>query len=177
MTITSLNGGDTVTNQEPRNQWKMLSKMIAVATTSHDEQFDKGGKPYILHPLRLMSSVDQSDAELMQIAVGHDVVEDDDSVTFEVLEKYGFSQRVIHALRLLTHDKDIPYYEYIIRIKTNRDATEVKMRDLKDNSDITRLKGISKKDFDRIQKYHMAYLFLSDKICLEEYESLNEEQK
>jgi hypothetical protein len=61
---------------------------------------------------------------------------------------------------LLTHAPDEPYDAYIKRIATNRDATKIKLEDLRDNSDITRLKGLRQKDFERMEKYHRAFLFL-----------------
>jgi hypothetical protein len=61
----------------------------------------------------------------------------------------------------LTHRKEIPYDDYIKAISFNADAVKVKLADLKDNSDITRLKGLTKKDFDRMEKYHRSFMYLS----------------
>ena len=77
------------------NQYELLGRAIEVATQAHAGQFDKGGKPYILHPLHLMNQL-MFDIELAQIAVMHDVVEDSDYYTLDILEKIGFSKRVIH---------------------------------------------------------------------------------
>lgn len=71
------------------------------------------------------------------------------------------SGRVVRALDLLTHKKITPYDDYIKAIAFNSDATKVKLSDLKDNSDITRLKGLTKKDFDRMEKYHRSFIYLS----------------
>lgn len=139
-----------------------LSKAIALASRLFENKLDKSGKPYILHCLRVMNNVDQKDEELMQIAVLHDVVEDTDC-TIDDLAEMGFSLRVRTALSLLTHDKEQQDYEsYIKGVSTNKDATEVKLSDLKDNSNITRLKGLRKKDFDRLEKYHKAFVYLSN---------------
>jgi hypothetical protein len=70
--------------------------------------------------------------------------------------------RVISALILLTHDKNVEYQEYIRNLSNNEDARLVKLADLKDNSDITRLKGLTKKDHARMEKYHIAYTYLSN---------------
>jgi len=137
---------------------KLLAKAIEIAVKAHEGQFDKGGKPYILHPLYLMNQL-MFDTKLAQIAVLHDVVEDSD-VTLEDLEEYGFSYRVIFALKLLTHQKDQSYSEYIDKISGNYDAIRVKRKDLEHNSDITRLKGISPKDLERMEKYHRAFILL-----------------
>lgn len=138
----------------------MLGKAIALAARVHEEQKDKGGKPYILHPLRLMMRLRTNDEVLMSIAVLHDVVEDSE-VSLENLTEMGFSKRVTDALSLLTHRKSDTYEEYIRRIGTSRDATLVKIEDLRDNSDITRLKGLSEKDHQRLMKYNRSYVYLT----------------
>ena len=101
----------------------------------------------------------------MQIAILHDVCEDtkDDPepVTLADLYKMGFEERVVTAVGLLTHDKNVPYDDYIKAIALNEDATEVKKKDLEDNANIPRLKGITKKDLDRTEKYHRSFMYLS----------------
>lgn len=153
------------------NQWTMLGRAIALASKQHMGVMDKGGKPYILHPLRIMNTMPDNDPELRQIAVLHDVVEDTD-VTFSDLIDQGYSGRVIDALAALTHSPQDSYILYIKTVKSNPDAVKVKLGDLKDNSDITRLKGVKEKDLKRIEKYHRAYLYLSDRMS--EYEYLGE---
>lgn len=138
----------------------MLGIAISIAAQAFETKEDKGDRPYILHCLWVMSRVDQSDDELMAIAVLHDVVEDTD-YTFETLREHGFSDRVIKALDCLTHRENEPYGNYIRRVATNSDAIKVKMADLRHNSDITRMKGLRDKDIKRIEKYHRAYSFLS----------------
>lgn len=138
----------------------MLGTATALASRIHENQKDKGGKPYILHPLRIMMRLRTRDEELMSIAVLHDVVEDS-TVTLQQLTDMGFSKRVTDALALLTHDHDVGYEAYIRQISMSRDASLVKLEDLRDNSDITRLKGIREKDMQRAAKYNRAFLFLS----------------
>lgn len=142
------------------NEQEQLSHAISIASTAHLDQFDKGGKPYILHPLHLMNQL-LFDVQLATIAVLHDVIEDSD-MTIEKLSKLGFSERVTKALRLLTHNKEISYEQYIEAICTNYDAIRVKRKDLEHNSDITRLTGIKDKDLKRIEKYHKAFMRLSE---------------
>jgi (p)ppGpp synthase/HD superfamily hydrolase len=107
-----------------------------------------------------MNNLHTRDKELQSIAVLHDLIEDT-NYTLEHLREFGFSERVISAVAALTHDKKIPYQAYIDRISGNEDARLVKLSDLRDNSDITRLKGLSTEDYDRMEKYHWAYLHLS----------------
>lgn len=142
----------------------MLGKAISLAAQAFENAKDKGGQPYILHCLRVMDNLHTDDKELKCIAILHDVPEDDPrgaEVVLRELRLLGFSERVVKALDLLTHRKEIPYDDYIKAISFNTDATKVKLADLKDNSDITRLKGLSKKDFDRMEKYHKSYVYLS----------------
>ena len=139
----------------------MLGRAIAIAALAHQNQTDRGGHAYILHPLRAMMRLRTEDTDLMCIAVLHDSIEDSEgAITIDTLMAEGFSPRVLAALKLLTHDPAEPYDEYVKRISTNKDATRVKLEDLRDNSDITRLKGVRQKDFERVQKYNRAYLFL-----------------
>ena len=142
-----------------KNQHKMLAKAISIAALAHVTQLDKGGKAYILHPLRILFRLRTDDAELMQVAALHDVVEDSD-YTLQDLAQLGFSTRVVGALSLLTHDPGTPYEDYIAEVAVSNLATKVKLEDLRDNSDITRLKGVSPKDIARVEKYHKAYIYL-----------------
>ena len=140
---------------------KQLDIAIRLASEQHFDQFDRGGKPYILHPLHLMNQL-LFDTELATIAVLHDVVEDT-LTTITDLSHIGFSRRVLDALSLLTHKKSQDYIkDYIEGISTNYDAIRVKRKDLEHNSDITRLKGIRQKDLDRLEKYHKAFLILGE---------------
>ena len=107
----------------------MLGTAIALTSKNFEGVFDKGGRPYILHSLQVMYWVDQSDDEIMQIAVMHDLIEDTD-VTLNDLEVLGFSPRVLNALSCVTHADGEPYDDYIDRILTNEDAIQVKIADI-----------------------------------------------
>lgn len=140
----------------------MLAKAIQIAATAHLNQVDKGGKPYILHPLWVMDKVRHLGEDYMIVAVLHDVIEDavDPMEIYNDLIKEGFNQNIMYSLRLLCHDDDMSYEDYIKAISTDPIARAVKLRDLEHNSKITRLKGLRKKDFDRLEKYHKAYTYL-----------------
>jgi (p)ppGpp synthase/HD superfamily hydrolase len=140
----------------------MLGRAIEIAASAHANQVDKGSKPYILHPLWVMDRVRHLGEDYMIVAVLHDVVEDSKEWSFVDLSKEGFNQNVMYALSLLTHNPDIPYDDYIKAIATDPIAKAVKLRDLEHNSKITRLKGLRKKDFDRLEKYHRAYTYLHE---------------
>ena len=133
-------------------------KAINIAYNAHMEQVDKSGIPYIFHPYHLAESMDTEDECI--VALLHDVVEDT-NVTFDELEK-EFSNKVIEALKLLTHDKKVPYDEYVLKIKENPIAKKVKLADLKHNSDNTRLTNITPEDIARNKKYENAIRILSE---------------
>jgi (p)ppGpp synthase/HD superfamily hydrolase len=138
---------------------EMLSKMISLATERHAGQFDKGGRPYILHPLTVMHRLRTDDEELQCIAVGHDLIEDT-TVTGAELRELGFSERVVSGIQDLTKWENQTIEEYRARVKANPDARRVKVEDLRHNSDIRRLKGVTEKDVNRMVRYHEFYLEL-----------------
>ena len=134
-----------------------LGRAISIAAQGFQNITDKGGQPYILHCIRVMNQMDTEEEKI--VAILHDVIEDSIS-SLEDLIKERFSQNIIYALILLTHEKGQPYDDYIKKISTDKLATKVKLADLKDNSDITRLKDLDLKDLKRVQKYHKAYCYL-----------------
>jgi len=139
-----------------------LGRAIAIAATSHQKVTDRGGNAYILHPIRIMMRLRTDDEDLMMMAIMHDVLEDDANWNFDKLKEEGFSDRVIAGLKVLTHEKGDSYEDYIRKIATNDDAIRVKLEDLKDNSDLSRLKGLTQKDFERMIKYQKAFKFLKE---------------
>lgn len=141
----------------------MLDRMLVIATNAHSGQFDRGGAPYILHPLRVMSFLKTSDEELQCIALGHDVIEDTD-VTYKDLADSGISERVIIGIRALTKVPGETLDEYKARVFANIDAMQVKLCDLRHNTDIRRLKGVTEKDIARMAKYHTFYLEIQARL-------------
>jgi (p)ppGpp synthase/HD superfamily hydrolase len=141
------------------NNMTLLEKAIQLAVYAHRGQVDKSGQPYILHPLRIMLSVDTTEEKI--VAVLHDVVEDT-SFTIEDLVSEGIPDICVQAIELLTHDKAIPYMNYIEQIATNPLSTKVKLADLRDNSDISRLKEITDTDKERLKKYRIAIAYLDN---------------
>ena len=147
------------TKEHKMKRGELLNKMLVLATNRHAGQFDKGGNPYILHPLKVMYYLKSNDEELQCIALAHDLVEDTDT-TFEELKEMGFTERVIQGIAALTKQRGETYDQYKERVKSNPDAVKVKMADLRHNTDIRRLKGVTEKDLARIEKYQKFYLEL-----------------
>jgi (p)ppGpp synthase/HD superfamily hydrolase len=135
----------------------ILNSAIVLACKAHAGQVDKAGKPYILHPLRLMLNFDDEEAQV--VSVLHDVVEDSD-VTLDDLSVLGVSESVVEAIDCLTKRKGEAYEDFISRIRVNALARRVKIADIKDNLDLTRMASITEKDVQRAAKYHRALAVL-----------------
>ena len=132
-----------------------LQRAIEIATEAHQGQFDKAGRDYIGHPLRVMEMGKTKEEKI--VGVLHDVIEDTDW-TFEKLAEEGFSDEVIAALRCVTKiSENENYDDFIDRVKKNPLAVAVKINDLTDNMDIRRLPYLSDKDVKRLKKYLKAY--------------------
>ncbi len=140
---------------------ELIEKAINIALLAHKGQKDKDNTPYILHPLRVM--LQMRTEEEMIVAVLHDVVEDS-KFSLEDLSKEGFSPKIINAIEALTRRSDELYNNYLIRIKSNQLAARTKGADLRDNSRIERIKNPTQKDFERIEKYKSALVFLGGEI-------------
>lgn len=108
-----------------------IEDAIRIAVTAHYGQVDKGGKPYILHPLWVMHLA-PNDNDIQVVAVLHDVVEDT-PVTLKYLKESGLTEVQAEALQLLTHKSGVPYSAYIKGIRDNEIATKVKIEDLRHN--------------------------------------------
>lgn len=147
----------------------MLANMISLAATAHMDQTDKGGRPYILHCLQVMYNLDDTeyeiDDELRCIAVGHDLIEDTWVAEYDLYD-YEFSDRVIDGIIAMTKKKGQSYSEYKNQVFSNRDAMIVKLCDLRHNSDIRRLKGVTEKDLQRLSRYAQFYTEIKERLCL-----------
>ena len=98
----------------------------------------------------------------MIVAILHDVIEDT-KWSFEDLEKEGFSKEIILGLRRVTKKSDEEKYEdFIQRAKKNDLGRKVKISDIKDNLDVSRLKLITEKDKNRLKKYENALKILKN---------------
>lgn len=132
---------------------KLTKQALKLCFDAHKDQVDKTGIPYVFHPFHLAESM--KDEYTTVIALLHDVVENT-VYTLDDLKIMGYPDEVIEALRLLTHEDGIPYMEYVEMIKHNSLAREVKLADLKHNSDITRLDVIDDYALKRNEKYQKA---------------------
>ena len=134
-----------------------LERAIEIAARTHAGQTDKGGAPYILHPLRVMLRVAPGAQQI--VAVLHDVVEDSE-VTFEDLEREGFSAEVINGLRAVTKVEGESYEDFVARAALDPVGKAVKLADLMENSDLSRIAEPSQKDLERVEKYGRAIAYL-----------------
>ena len=131
-----------------------LERAIVIAAEAHAGMTDKAGAPYILHPLRMM--MDLTSPEERIVAVLHDVCEDCPGWTFERLRGEGFSEEILAALDSVTKREGEAYEEFALRAAANPIGRRVKLADLRDNSDLSRITNPSVEDHERIAKYARA---------------------
>lgn len=135
----------------------LTKKAMLFAFEAHSGQIDKSGLPYIFHPLHVAEQM--KDETSTGVALLHDVIEDC-GISREELQTVGFPEAVISAVCLLMHEKSVPYLDYIRALRIDPIAVQVKLADLKHNSDLTRLDTITEKDKIRVKKYKKAIKIL-----------------
>lgn len=138
----------------------LTKKAIKIAFEAHKNAVDKGGAPYILHPIHLAEKM--TDEVTTAVALLHDVVEDTD-ITCDELLSMGIDPYVVECVEIMTHRESEDYFDYIRRIKMNPDAVKVKLADLEHNSDLSRLETITEYDLKRLKKYKKAMEILTGK--------------
>lgn len=131
----------------------LTNKAMRIAYNAHHGQYDVNGVPYIFHPYHVAEQM--TDETTACTALLHDVAEDTD-ITIEQLEK-EFPAEVTEALKLLTHDKDTDYFEYIEKIKANPIAKAVKLADIKHNSDMGRITDREAVGEEKIRHWEEKY--------------------
>ena len=137
----------------------MTKIALKLCFEAHKDQIDKSGMPYVFHPFHLAEQMANENTTI--VALLHDVIEDTE-YTLDDLRKFGFAEDVLSAISLMTHADDVPYMEYVVKIKTNPIAKAVKLADLKHNSDMSRLDRITQTDEERAKKYKQAIELLEN---------------
>ena len=131
----------------------LIKKACSIAYDAHKEDVDKGGYPYVFHPFFLATQMGGEYSTCT--ALLHDVVEDHgDTYSLDYLKEQGFPDEILHSLQLLTHEKGVPYMDYICALSSDYIARKVKIADLKHNLDSTRIGG----ELPRKQKLYLQAL-------------------
>ena len=125
-------------------------KAMKLAFEKHNKMVDKAGIPYIIHPILVAEKMDDEDSTV--VALLHDVVEDTD-LSIEDIKRMGFNEKITDALKVLSHDDNVEYLEYIKQVAKNDIAKKVKIADIKHNSDLTRLRN----NPELIEKFSQKY--------------------
>ncbi|MEI6329021.1 MAG: GTP pyrophosphokinase [Pseudanabaena sp.] len=133
-----------------REYTKLLELAIKIAEKAHAGQFDKAGKPYILHPLTVMAQMDDVEGKI--VAILHDAIEDSD-LTITALSEQGFPELITEAIAAITKLDGELYDDYLLRVMGNAIALKVKIADVRHNMDISRIANPTVKDFQRLEKY------------------------
>lgn len=142
----------------------LLPTAIALATNAHGNQMNKDGTLYIFHPLRLMMKAKTENEQI--VAILHDAVEDTELTLGAIKQaglaasEDGFDFEVIDAIHRLTKRDGQSYEEYLEGVAESPLATAVKLLDLYDNINLTRLATITEKDLERAGKYHRSIRYL-----------------
>lgn len=131
----------------------LTKKALKLCFEAHREQVDKTGMPYVFHPFHLAEQM--TDETSVICALLHDVVEDT-PYTLDDLREMGFPVRVIEVLSLLTHEESVPYMDYVERLSADPIARQVKLADLRHNSDLSRLDTVDEYALKRNEKYQKA---------------------
>ena len=131
---------------------KKINKIMQLVYDLHNGQQDKSGVPYIYHVIHVAEQMNTEDETI--VALLHDTLEDTEVDPNIIKDNCG--EHILEAVKLLTHKKNEPYFDYIMRLKDNPLARKVKMADLKHNMDLTRIANPSDKDFKRVEKYKKA---------------------
>lgn len=131
-----------------------LERAIAIAAEAHAGQVDKAGEPYILHPLRVMMRLETTDDRI--VGVLHDVVEDNATWPLAALRAEGFSDAIIQAVDAVTRREDEDYETFVRRAGRNEIGRRVKLADLADNMELTRIKAPKPEDHARLERYRKA---------------------
>ena len=132
-------------------------KALKLCFEAHKNQVDKSGMPYVFHPFHVAEQM--TDEATTIVALLHDVVEDTD-YTLEDLAAEGFGKDILEAVALMTHDDDVPYLDYVAKLKDNPIARAVKLADLAHNSDLSRIGEIDDETRERLEKYQKAIALL-----------------
>ena len=141
-----------------KNFAELREKAMQIAEKVHSHQVDKGGNPYISHPVRVEMMCSRQEDKL--VALLHDTVEDGD-IASEYLLMVGFPPEIVDAILSVSRKRGEDYFDFIQRCKANPIGRRVKIADLKDNMDITRLNELTEKDIERLKKYRKAYKILT----------------
>ena len=135
----------------------LTQRAMDICFKAHSGQRDKGNMPYVFHPFHLAEEMETEDE--VCTALLHDVAEDT-KLTLEMLAAKGFPPAVMEALTLLTHADGTPYLDYVRRLKDNPLAARVKLADLRHNSDLSRIRKVTARDLERVEKYAAAIRLL-----------------
>jgi len=137
----------------------LTKKAMEICYRAHEGQLDKGGMPYVFHPLHVAEQME--DEYSTCVALLHDTVEDG-GIELSELSEADFPEEIVKTVDALTRREDEPYMEYIERLKGNSLAVKVKLADLSHNSDMSRLNIITRWDMERKEKYEKAIAILKN---------------
>ena len=131
-----------------------------LAKEYHKGQVDKAGVDYFSgHITSVVNGVDTVEEKI--VAYLHDTLEDT-NLSYLDLMVLGFSDKIINGVLFLTKAKKEKYEDYLVKVKSNELSRAVKLSDLTNNMDLSRLKEVTEVDKRRLEKYKKAYKYLKE---------------
>ena len=157
---------DEVHEYLPEDRVGLIERALTFAIEAHGEQKRRSGDPYITHPIavaRLVTSL-RMDPPTIAAALLHDVVEDT-AVTFADLQAAGFSDEIVDTVRALTKSPGERRLDAATRAASHPIARVVKLADVRDNMDLSRIAEPTPQDYARISEYAEVRALLESRIA------------
>lgn len=158
----------------PTDTASLIERALALALRTHRGQRDRHGAAYILHPLRVGLRA-RNDIEMIAGFL-HDVVEDSpdqgaQAVTLDTLRDMGFPEEVVvlvdHLTKRRINGEEEPWSSYLDRVMQHDAAMHLKLLDLEQNMDTTRISHFNNRDADRFARYVEAWHAIREKLGME----------
>ncbi len=146
----------------------LLDTSIEISANVHKGQEDKGGTAYILHPIAVMCRVNDIITKI--VAVSHDTVEDSD-FTIEDFLRLGFPKEIVDDIEAVTKKDDESYDAYLYRVSQRKRSINVKLEDMEENQDLTRIPNPTRNDKSRVRKYKRKAKILTDPLYIFDHSS------
>lgn len=124
----------------------------ALAERMHRGQTDKAGLPYITHPQRVAERLETPEARV--VGWLHDTVEDTGLTLAEVADRFG--PETAAAVDAVSRREGEDWEAYLDRVAANPVARQVKISDLIDNSNLSRIPRVTLRDVARQARYNRA---------------------
>ncbi len=149
--------------------YRQFKAAFYLAELAHRNQVDKAGMDYICHPVTVALHVrdtypaSRKKDRAMVVALLHDVLEDT-PVTVDALKSFGFEEKIIRTVELLSREPGDSYDVYLEKLQVSKAAMRVKCADMTDNENLNRIKEPAARDMRRSSFYRSRRLVLESRL-------------